>query len=151
MTRAILDSSAKSPPLATDGIADLQPLDHELASQLPSWDLVPPHSFLVRKPRTPKPVAVNQPPVEAAPSGPLAVEPEKVAGTLGVEFAADPAPLAAEASAPEPEVEVEAEVLVTDVDAQAAPSPAMDADNCTQCRVPLQPDSVFCPECGHKQ
>lgn len=151
MTRAILDSSANAPQLATDGFADLQPLDQELACQLPKWDLVPPHSFLVRKPRKPKPVAVIPPPVEAQPSEPVTVEPEAAAETPAVEPAPDPASLAAEASATEPAVEVDAEAPVTDVDAEAAPSPAVDADNCSACGVPLEPDSVFCPECGHKQ
>lgn len=151
MTRAILDTSANAPEQAADRSADLQPLDQELASQLPAWDLVPPHSFLVRKPRKPKPVAAIPPPVEALPSEPMAVESEAVAEAPAVEFAPDPAPLAAEASVPETAVELETEALVTDVDAETAPAPAIDADNCAQCEVPLEPDSIFCPECGHKQ
>lgn len=151
MSRAILDSSANAPQMEVGGFADLKPLDEELASQLPTWDLVPPHSFLVRKPRKPKPVAVIPPPVEAVPSEPVAVESESVPEAPAVELAPDPAPPPEEASAPEPAVEVEAEALVTDADAEAAPPLTEHADNCGQCGVPLEPDSVFCPECGHKQ
>lgn len=151
MSRAILDSSANTPQVAASGFADLEPLDQELASQLPTWDLVPPHSFLVRKPRKPKPVPVIQPPAEATPTEPVGVESEPVAEAPAVRIAADPEPLAAEAPAPGSAVEVEAEVLVTDVEAEAAPQPAAHADNCSQCGVPLEPDSVFCAECGHKQ
>ena len=124
MSRAILDSSANVPQVTAGGIADLQPLDQELASQLPAWDLVPPHSFLVRKPRKPKPVVVTQPPIEAAPTGGLAVEPEPIAKAPAVEIEADPAPLAAEAFETEPIAEVDVEEPVTDIEAEAYPSPA---------------------------
>lgn len=151
MSRAILDASAITPQAEAGGFADLQPLDQELASQLPAWDLVPPHSFVVRKPKKPKPVADAPPTVEAAPAEPVAIEPEPVAEAPAVEIAADPTPLAGEASAPESAAEVHAEVHVADIEAEAAPSPTAHADKCSQCGVPLEPGSVFCPECGHKQ
>lgn len=149
MSRAVLDSSADAPPVAAGGFADLQPLDQELASQLPAWDLAPPHSFLVRKPRKPQPVVAPQPPVEAARPEPPAAEPEPVAETPAVEIETDPAPLTAEAPASETIAEVEVEMPDTDI--EAAPSPAVHADNCSECGVPLEHGSVFCPECGHKQ
>lgn len=156
MSRAILDSSANTPQATTGGFADLEPLDQELASQLPTWDLAPPHAFLVRKPRKPKPVALPQPPVEVAPSEPVAVEPEPVEQepvvvAAAIEIEADPAPLAAEASAPETIAEAEAEMPVRDIEIDAAPSGEIHADKCSKCGVPLEPGSAFCSECGHKQ
>ncbi len=156
MSRAILDSSASTPEVAAGGFADLEPLDQELASQLPGWDLVPPHAFLVRKPRKPKPVAVIEPPVEVTPPAPVAVEPEPieprpVVEAPDVEVEADPAPLAAEAVAPEPMNDADAELPVTDIEAEAAASPAVDADKCSKCDAQLEPGSAFCSECGHKQ
>lgn len=156
MSRAILESSANKLQLEAGGFTDLRPLDQELASQLPTWDLVPPHAFLVRKPRKPKPVVVPQSPVEAAPTNPMVVDPDSVSEALEIEIEADLAPLAAEVSAPEtsdPETmaEVGAEVPVTDIETATAQSPAARAQNCSECRVPLEPGSAFCSECGHKQ
>lgn len=161
MSRAILDYSASTPQATTGGFADLEPLDQELASQLPAWDLVPPHAFLVRKPRKPKPVVLPQPPVEVAPSEPVVVEStpveqEPVIQAPAIEIEADPTPLTAvvhaeEASVPETVAEVEAEPPVTYIETEAAASLAVHAENCGQCGVSLEPDSAFCPECGHKQ
>ena len=148
MSRAILDPSANTPPAASGGYADLQPLDNELASQLPPWDLVPPHSFVARKPRKPKPVALALPPVEPQP---VVVESEPVVPAPVVEIADEPVAVIAEISEPDSSAEIEAALPVAEIEPEDEPLPAARAEICSQCEVPLEPGSAFCPECGHKQ
>ena len=147
MSRAILDPSANTPPAASGGYADLQPLDNELASQLPNWDLVPPHSFVARKPRTPKPkpVTLALPPVEPVPA---TIEPEPVAQAPVVEIADEPV---AGISEPDSSAILEPDLPVAEIEPEHEPLPAAQAEICSQCEVPLEPGSAFCPECGHKQ
>lgn len=151
MSRAILDSSADTPQAASGGFADLHPLDQELASQLPAWDLVPPHSFLVRKPKKPKSVPVPLPLVETAVEEPAAVHQEPPLAASADEIAEVGASPSAEAPEPEAAVESEAVEPVAFREPEVAPSLAAHADQCSQCGVPLEPGSLFCPECGHRQ
>lgn len=143
MTRAILDASETGRFTAPIGPSDLQPLDEGLASQLPTWDLVPPHTFLVRRPRKPKPVD--------APSISSRVEPMGAIADVA-------APAAAPLAEPEPElaprIEVHEPLPVSEYGSGVEPeiiSPVADEGRCANCRSPLEPRSSFCTECGTKQ
>jgi hypothetical protein len=98
--------------------------DSPLASQLPAWDLVPAHTFLVRR----RPGALNKPPSRSE-------APDKAPMT-----AASPAPVAA-ISAPAPVAPPPA----------PAPAPAPAPDRfCQGCGSQLEEGATFCTDCGTK-
>lgn len=156
------ESRESAPPTPTTGFADLLPLDAELASELPGWDLAPPNTFVVRKPRKPKPASPS--PVgrddEAKQVPPTAI-PEQAQGTTltNHDVSGDPVPLdttysphprAAEAATDEQnDVETATESDHDEFNSDATRVAASTV--CWQCAAPLEPDASFCSECGAKQ